>query len=348
MVGICIVVFAAFLWFFQGRRTNVSGVRLRSFSKEDSLPVRGLLVLFVVVGHCDTAHPGNMFLRMLHLSLPAVAAFFFLSGYGLYRGYVNNGCRLRHGQLLSSIVKLLVPLLVVISVWLLCKLVISGVFTMGWDVFFPNMCGETFVLHAWYVYALLLFYIFFFLSFGSLGGAPAFILVSFLMLSYYVVVRFGAQWGRYWSDMSFCFVVGLLFACFERHVIAVVNRFGGKFFICLAFVFLVLGLVQRCPGGVVWVCVKYALLSFAFGILMLELPRVSFGRSLGIVSFEIYLLHGLPEAYLKEQIESPMLYTVSVLVITGALAFVFHPVNARLVRFLQHVIVYGRVMEKKV
>ena len=49
------------------------------FDKEATLPLRGILVLLVVVGHSL----GAVGLGRYSLAFPAVAVFFFISGYGL-------------------------------------------------------------------------------------------------------------------------------------------------------------------------------------------------------------------------------------------------------------------------
>lgn len=56
------------------RRQKVS---LSELSLDNVLPLRGVLALLVVIGHCDLIHGGSGVLGFLHLSTPAVAVFSF-------------------------------------------------------------------------------------------------------------------------------------------------------------------------------------------------------------------------------------------------------------------------------
>lgn len=62
------------------------------FDLKHTLPLRGILAMLVVFGHLDTiVSPETKLLMPLHMSSPAVAVFFFMSGYGLIVSYAKKG-----------------------------------------------------------------------------------------------------------------------------------------------------------------------------------------------------------------------------------------------------------------
>ena len=61
---------------------------LYGFGKADTMPLRGLLALVVMFSHLDTKTQFAVpVLHLVHWATPAVAVFFFLSGYGLVKSY---------------------------------------------------------------------------------------------------------------------------------------------------------------------------------------------------------------------------------------------------------------------
>ena len=67
-------------------RRQKSPEALDGFGKRETLPLRGILVMLVVLGHLvgEVATKGHP-LAGLSWATPAVGVFFFLSGYGLFR-----------------------------------------------------------------------------------------------------------------------------------------------------------------------------------------------------------------------------------------------------------------------
>lgn len=62
------------------------------FDLAHTLPLRGILATLVVLGHLDDVISGQTKILMpFHMATPAVAVFFFMSGYGLMLSFLRGG-----------------------------------------------------------------------------------------------------------------------------------------------------------------------------------------------------------------------------------------------------------------
>lgn len=123
LYNITLILFVLSALILSGWRV-LHGALPSAFSKDQTLSLCGLLVLFVVVGHCDTLMPGSVLLSALHLGSPAVSVFLFLSGYGLVKLVDRTDGRIGLGFFVHSFVKLFVPFAVAVLLWyvyLLCS-----------------------------------------------------------------------------------------------------------------------------------------------------------------------------------------------------------------------------------
>lgn len=67
-------------------------VKYAPFDLTHTLPLRGILATLVVIGHLDNVISGQTKILMpFHMATPAVAVFFFMSGYGLMLSFSKGG-----------------------------------------------------------------------------------------------------------------------------------------------------------------------------------------------------------------------------------------------------------------
>ena len=82
------------------------------FDIAHTLPLRGILAILVVLGHLDTVVSAQTKILMpFHMATPAVAVFFFMSGYGLMLSFTKKGGSYLQNFILKASIKLLMPLL---------------------------------------------------------------------------------------------------------------------------------------------------------------------------------------------------------------------------------------------
>ena len=141
------------------------------FGKDETLPLRGLLALLVVLGHLDnkTGHVYPL-IAQIHWATPAVAVFFFLSGYGLLKsreGAVAAGTLSGYwGRLFRRAAFRLLPALIILGILNLAVIFLFGKIDLH-ELLVRLASGRFLTIpHHWYVLALVFLYLAFGISFS--------------------------------------------------------------------------------------------------------------------------------------------------------------------------------------
>ena len=307
---------------------------LYGFGKADTMPLRGLLALVVMFSHLDTktqfAVPA---LHFVHWATPAVAVFFFLSGYGLVK---SHAAAESSGRLPGywpafwkrSLARLLVPLLVVGTLWAATRFFVQD---LPLHVFIRRL--PRFVLHppfAWYVWAQLAFYGFFFLSFRFFGRRWRVAAVCVMTLAYFLVMKYAIGTIVFYWITSMSFAVGVVFSTNEEKVRAAVLKFPVSIYLSVAVTAAAFLAVRefgfwRIPTREAFHLVigpSFALLFYAFE----WLRRVRPLAFVGAVSYEVYLLHGVVLKNLLPLGWPPVIAVGAVVLVTIALSVVLKTV----------------------
>ena len=307
---------------------------LFGFGKTDTMPLRGLLALVVMFSHLDTKTQFAVTaLHFVHWATPAVAVFFFLSGYGLVKSHAAAEASGRlSGYWPSfwsrSLVRLLVPLLIVGTLWAATRFFTRDLPPL---VFLRKL--PRFVLHppfAWYVWAQLAFYLFFFLSFRFFGRRFRVPAVCIMTMAYFLVMKYVVVSVVFYWITSMAFAVGVVFSTNEDRVRSVVARFPVPVYLSVAasaMAFLAareLG-CWNIPVREAFHLVigpSFALLFYAFE----WFRRVRPLAFVGAVSYEVYLLHGVVLKNLLPLGWPSAIAVVSVVLVTIALSVVLKTV----------------------
>lgn len=326
---VCLVVFLSGLllcggWRF-GRNPNAV---LHGFGKQETLPLRGVLVTLVVLGHMDSM-TGREFwlLHGIHWATPAVAVFFFLSGYGLWKGIrtaEEKGETSVYWKRFSlcSPVKLLFPV-VVLGVCVLLHGCLMGSPVRPKDLL--RLVTGMSLHNTWYVRTLLLFYAYYFLSFTTLGRKRGFWLVLVGVACYWLVMKYGFHKRFFRWGSCYAFPAGFLFAAVENDIRSIVLRWPLRVSAALTFsLAVVLGL--HAPREVFYVMlgpVVAVVLYYWNG-----LAKVNAFNYLGRHSYEIYLVHGIFQYGFLKLSWPPLIYIGSVLAATMVTAIPLHVADA--------------------
>lgn len=326
------------------------GGELRDFGKDATLPLRGLLALFVVVGHLDN-DTGHVFmaLRIFHWSTPAVAVFFFLSGYGLWKAYIARTADGTLGAYLRSfprrtVARLLPPFLVlgpVYAIWMLSV----GEITPGDFALRLATLRILDIPHDWYVIAIAFLYAFFWAS-ASLSGVrrrAAIASIGALSLAFWVAVSliFGDGSRRVWHLTCLSFPLGVVFAEFEGRIRAAFK--ARPFAVAFASVAAVAVALQiyRMKGVPViarfrepLLCSLGPMAALAF-MSFVDLRRAWPLCALGAWSYEIYLVHGVFEKMSLHAGLSGAAHVAAVFAATIPAAWALSKFDARLGRLGQ-------------
>ncbi len=291
------------------------------FSKTANLPIRGFFTLLVIFHHLSQqlSEPGC--LKCLWEIGPfCVAVFFYFSGYGLMVSYKKDPAYLAH-FFPRRYGKLLVPFVLSNYLYLFADVMTGSYYSYGQMVKF--LAGVELINgHAWFIVAILLFYLAFYLIFGYVKKAPwnylllfgfTFCYMTFCMLQNNSGRLFS---GRWWFNSCGLFPVGVLFAVLEEPLTEFCRR---RYFVFVWGSLAALGICSRfflwisarldaavkVPGGRIlglldqWAGLVWQMLAiflFCF-LLTLAALKISFHnrllRFLGSRSLELYLIHGL-------------------------------------------------------
>ncbi len=209
-----------------------------SFTKEFTLPLRGLCALFVVTGHIEnylnSAALGSFgLLHIFHWSTPAVSIFFFLSGYGLYkktqRKPIND-----FKWILPAIVKIFVSLVVICCVYLCVYYILDKQECVR---FLSDCISDRkieLLPHSWYMYVLILFYVLFYLNYKYLNGFKAFAGVCVSLILYSVFVWFDKFFNLeflLWTKAIWSFPLGIFISIKEEQIKDFIKKHTSLIFI---------------------------------------------------------------------------------------------------------------------
>lgn len=278
-----------------------TGRKIHPFDRKATVPLRGALAVLVVLGHLKAHCPwATTWLPWVGWQTPAVSVFFFVSGYGLCKGFAAKGGEYLSGFVARSLGKLLrglVPVVVVYSLWLQTQGRFVPLFLKFWQD------GNTPVPNTWYVYALLLMYVLWWMSWRLLRH-PVIRLASLWagVLIYFCVMEFVLDWNFVWARTILAFPIGATIAVNERKILAAIDQRPLKvYFSVLVALALAIVIRSSIPCGIVAIAGRG--LTSTLGIFVIltwyavPLPDLKALRFLGNISYELYLVHGVVIAF---------------------------------------------------
>lgn len=321
------------LFLLQALNKHVESVT--PFDLAHTLPLRGILALLVVFGHLDTVVSSQTrILAPLHMATPAVAVFFFMSGYGLMLSYTKKGKDYLHQFVAKSTVKLLLPLLITTLLYQGILIILSR---WSFSTLIDNFISgrEMPLVHSWFVYALFLFYMLFFVFFNSensIGIKGRCIGLTMSVLLYYIITRYCFRWDFFWWLTCLSFPMGIYYARFEDQVKDYISRYN---WITIPIILLLLA-IKLLSGEYTPVLAElpYVLIGPLVAILLYRMPLPTNNKILnfiGTLSFEIYLTHGIFESLLRNIFESPYLFIAVVVTMTIFTSWLLHILYKRLI-----------------
>ena len=302
-----------------------------SFPKEPFQMLPGFLVTGIVLYHLaqkiDSALPLYDFAAMI------VTMFFFLVGYGLLHSFESQRENYLKDFFSNKIFDLVVPFIAAIMLFQFI-LWLEG-HSFSWVSIVHGLArGDTneILPYCWYVVAALYFNLCFYFVFRYLTKT---ILVGLCLLvgftAIWMLSMIGLGFPASWYKTVLAVNVGMFWKYFEQRLIPVIQC---KTAVVTSFVFLVLlinvlGVLDTLPGIGFVRFVGYGLLPLAFFPLWfhVRLPHIEIFSSLGMISYKIYLCHGITILFLRGKhifAHSDVTYVGSVLVGTFLLAAALH------------------------
>lgn len=268
------------------------------FDTRNTLPLRGILCVLVVLTHVSSAFAEkgiiswDMVGRWLNYGQPVVAMFFFLSGYGLEVSFKNKGY-----DYLKSFwpkrLRSLLPALLCIS--LLYVLIKYFYLHWSWNHIFDPLHGTFPIEASWYVYVLLILYGAFYVIYRMLSsGVMRIFSIWIIVLLYCLFMSQYLRWSIHWWITVPAFAVGITFAYFESQFkefleqkkwLSVLLLIG---LLILTFAFRFIHLFDPIGGSFIYWCLPLVVVAIVYRMGMFQWGLLRF---LGRWSYEIFLIH---------------------------------------------------------
>lgn len=306
-----------------------------SISKDKSATLKSIMAIFIVLHHLSLQ--GIPFLQMFHSwGAPIVSIFLFLSGYGLMKSLCLKGKMYLSGFFEHRLFKsIIVPFLIAWTIYRILNIVNAPCIPLELKELMFN--GITVLPHSWFIFAILCFYIFFYVSYRFLPNRSCFWLLMTLFILFEVWCQH-RHYDRCWYISAFSFPAGLLFGKYERNIIEYLrsNMVYG-IMIPVSVVIIALCVYMKIERAYLFV---YILIPMIFAVLLyrVKIEKLLTFRAikfLSTVSLEIYLSQGISMCILRGPffyLKSDYIYVILTLFLTIIIA-VFIKFTRRLLLF---------------
>lgn len=314
-------------------------------SLESCNSFRGVFALVVVFHHlAQRTSSGVLFHQFTHVGYLAVAVFFFYSGYGLMKKHMISP-RYYEKFLLKRIPSVLFPYIVITAVFWLYYAGTGKVYSAK-QMISAFLKGAPIVSFSWYIIAILLFYLCFWLLMLLFRERYDLMIISAcFMYILYVLFCHRLGYGSYWYNAAFAFAVGMFWAYKESDISKLLEKFFPIFavatilfeVVCILGIYIVEMSVIRLVLQVSSAClfsIIVVLFSMKFRI------RSKIAHFFGTISLELYMTQGLPIMMFRSEavyIQNELLWCSIVILSSVVLAIVFHVVFSQMLTYYRKV-----------
>ena len=316
------LIFLVFLIFvFLSIRKAQEGKRI--FDYEDSLALRGIFAVCIIVFHISKE--SDLLYPLFHyLSIVSIGIFYFLSGYGLMKGYLKDR-DYEKTYLIKRFRKLILPYLVITLVYWLYNFLTGNRFGFLYVVQ-AFLDRSPIVSYSWFIVSLICQYLYFYLIMILSRRNEK---IFFSLVAVLSAIRF--IWAFVIHDdfstlLDFVFTSGILYTRFEGRCETFLRRNGVKILIPLLIAAVGLVFLSDRIDGTLYVLVqRLAFVTMIACFLSRYCFRNKFLSFLGKISMEIYLLQGLSKMIVRRFFGAPLFFQdMAIYVLCFALSVLFY------------------------
>lgn len=265
--------------------------QIHDFNLVETLPLRGILAVCVLLCHlCPYLKKENPLLTDFCIwGPPSVATFFLLAGYGLAYSIKVKGKYYLNGFFHKRLLRLLKPLLIMTFIFQFYKYYYGE---FSWIELLKEPSPM-----SWFIYALLIWYIGYYISFYWAKNRKRAILNIWLFTAVYMIVTI-------YSDLSYYYLsilplpLAITYVGFEDKAKIYLKKHSNKVLLIsmlfseIILVYAVLGqygMPFRLWGPPVYVIIPLIIVLFTYILGGLKNKLTNF---LGSISYEFYIVHG--------------------------------------------------------
>lgn len=288
---ICIIIFPVSV-FMQAKKNENNSI-VEFLSREDSTVVKGIAICFVILAHLVSALEQQYTIKVLQLYSVlggmGVLLFFFLSGYGLFKGY---SAKEPNSTFIKKRIKNVVyPYALMKTIFYIIFVLFGQPFTIN------NFLGNYL---DWFVVVIIIEYAIFYFTwtFATGNRKKQLILLNFIFSFFLAIIFWEMGLEPRWYNGLLLFPTGMLIAKYETKLLKYIKN-NWIFSISISIVaFLGLGVLFSIYKGeaTVWADFLKSLagiaLAFVVGIFFLKFKlKSSLMRFIGKRSLYFYIVH---------------------------------------------------------
>ncbi len=258
-----------------------------SLSREETLVLRGIAMLIIVFSHL--ADPAVKVTFFFYVSgALGVAICFFVSGYGLGKGYREKDKYLSHFLLLKYL-RCLLPYYLLYAIYAIFAGVETG--QIKTELLTLQMAGNL----LWYLKIQLLLYLFFYVSYRLFQNKKGKLVGLTTLCVLYCLVLFFRHVETFWYKTCLFFPLGVWISDIDSFVIPFLRKRSSRLLAFGVSFFMFMVLYFKGRMGMELLIDSIYMLSFtALGIsLCIYITKSALLNLIGKKSLEVYLIHCL-------------------------------------------------------
>lgn len=307
-----------------------------SISKDRTAILKAIMAVLIVVHHLSLQ--GISFLHTFHSwGAPIVSLFLFLSGYGLMKSLCMKGNVYLSDFFKHRIVKgIVIPFLIAWAIYRILNIVsLPNIFKELEELIYD---GRTILPHSWFVFAILYFYVSFYISYKYFNSKVSFLVLIALIILFELWCQYW-NYDRCWYISALGFPTGILVGKYEGKII---KRLKGSIgYYCVVPISLVV--IALCVYAkmeisymLVYILIPLIFATLLFKVKFENLIRLKIIRYLSSISFEIYLSQGISMCILRGSflnLKSDYLYVALTLLFTLVIATFIKLIRQSVLRY---------------
>ncbi|MBR3358351.1 MAG: acyltransferase [Solobacterium sp.] len=288
-----------------------------------TLRYRGFFAVLVILHHMAQRVTEAGLIRIyIDIGYLAVAGFFFYSGYGL----MKKGIEQKKGYFRRRLPGIILPYILTLVIYWIIYALTGDVKNFG-SLMAEHLHNTSGISFLWFIFVYVFWIVFLGIALkmirSDIGILYAAILFSAGFLGLFLVFIPSLYWIY---DSILLLPLGCAWAYYEKNVLRFIREHYAS---VLLSSFLLFCVTLYRPASNVLRIASYLVSAIVFMILLntVTMKRRPLSRILsflGSISYEIYLLHGIPITFLRNVLPNEALWTLSVLIIAVLSAWMMH------------------------
>ena len=301
----------------------------RTFPKPVSDSLRGVMQLVIVCSHLYFAmeYPPLPFVLCNKLGTTVIALFLFMSGYGLAVSLKSKGEAYWKGFFTRRVWGVFSPMLWLTILFQLILWTKHGYTPLLSALIFR---GETPLPNAWFIFALVLLYTFFFIAFRLTKRVKQSIVVLAILSLVFIATTYLLHFERAWWVTTLAFLSGVIYAYYEKTLYHAIGSVWGLILsigITFGIIYSNIELLLLLPYLVIPIVVIVLLNKSGY---VQWIQREEGGcirnilNSLSSISYELYLIHGIAIYFMPSYLGDGILFVLAVICSSITFAYLYH------------------------